>query len=580
LRLDGGSQIRALGVLWLCCVAGSASALSERPWTLQNWGAPATVADASPDAGCAQGRTGTAYRFTKARTGGGGAELIIPGVLAPGKAYEFVLPVRSAKGAPVALDVFFRKDGPYYETTSIRTVQAGTAWQQVTLKGIYDAPRAGSVRLALRQDGTSVCLGQPELREINPDVVGGDDALHAVSPYFFGIHLNKLGRHSSWPSFEPDVLRMWATATTWNELQPKASDIDWRRNPSAQRLDYFVKHTRKWSRKTAILMTLGLTPPWAAASGDNSACEHSPFGSHSCMPPGSMVSWRAFVRELADRYDDRIDLWEIWNEADVSTHWVGSPETLVEMTRVAAEEIRKINPHAKIIGPNVTTLGLRLLNDFLVLGGAKYVDGLSIHAYINRSPWMALWHLRNTREMMRAYGVNLPLWNTETNTACGADAESDMLLQQKLCDMRPTAAIAQALIGEAALGIENVSFYTWEGAELNVGGVGLVKSDYQTATEEGELYEVLAKMLKGSSLRMLPTAGALSRALYVKGGRQCMVVWTDGRPAKATAQQLDNPASVRAVDGSKVEQDAMGAWMVDAMPVMACGVDKSSAGSR
>ena len=263
-RLEAQAARAAL-MAWVLAtgVGAGAVTLPERPWVLQAWGNPAPVADATPTAECNPAGGSGGYIFGKTRSGGGAAELIIPSVLVPGKAYELVLPVKLVRGDG-GLDVFFRRDSPYYETTSVRTVTAKAQWQTVTLRGIYDAPRVGSVRLALRNDGAAVCLGRPELREINPDGVGADDQWHPVSSHFLGIHLNKLGRHHGWPSFQPDVIRMWGTGTTWHELQPREGRIDWRGNAHGQRLDFFAAHVRERSRDAAMLMTIGMTPPWAA----------------------------------------------------------------------------------------------------------------------------------------------------------------------------------------------------------------------------------------------------------------------------------------------------------------------------
>lgn len=565
-----------LCMLWWCALAGQASAvpLSDRPWVLQFWGKPDTVADAAPNAKCGP-QSPVPYLFSKTRTGGGGAELIIPSVLVPGKAYELVLPVKLMQGSG-AVDVFLRRDSPYYETTSIRTVTLTPQWQNVVVRGVYDVPVPGSVRVALRNDGMAVCLGKPELKEINPDVVGADDSWHPVSEHFFGIHLNKLGRHNGWPTFEPDVLRMWATGTSWAEMQPKEGPIDWRRNPHAQRLDYFVRHAAIHGRNTSVMMTLAMTPPWAAAPGDNGACATSPFGSHSCMPLANLESWRKFVRELAERYDGgRINIWEVWNESDVPPHWLGPMPMLVDMTRIASEEVKKADRQNLIIGPNIGTNGLKFLNEFLLAGGAKHVDGISVHAYLAfGSAWTAS-RLRNVREMLRAHGVNLPIWNTESNTACGEQTPPGGAIG---CDPNREEVILQSAIVQAAMGIENFTFYTWEGSEVEVGGQGLVKADYRTNTRLGDAYEQLARLLRGASLKTLPSGpGSLTRVQWMKKSKRCVIAWSAKGQTTVSPSVFELDDMVRDITGRPAQRDMTGAWLVGPMPVIGCAQPGESA---
>lgn len=550
---------------------GWALPLAERPWTLQAWGAPAPVADAAPDDGCSTGAPGggVAYRFSKTRKGGGDAELILPGVLVPGKAYEFTVPVRLTQGRG-GLDVYFRRDSAYYETTAIRTVQLSAEWRTVTVRGVYDAPRGGSVRLGLRQDGMAVCVGRPALREVSSESVGAAEGWHAVPGRFFGIHLNKLGRHNSWPSFEPDVVRMWGTATTWGELQQRPGRTDWR-GAYGTRLDYFVRHTSQRGRNAAVMMTLGMTPVWASVAGDNAACATSSFGERSCMPPADLSAWRAFVRELAERYaDGRITHWEIWNEADVPTHWLGSAEQMVELTRIAREEIKKVNPQAVLIGPNITANGLRFLNDFLVAGGGSLVDGLSIHVYLGLGSQQALSRMRNTREVMRGHGLALPIWNTESNTACIDDPDPGVHKQAGACDRRREATVLQAALLHAAQGFENFTFYTWEGAELEINGVGMVQGDFRTRTRLGTLYEELARLMRGSSLQMLRPVGPVTRVQWRKGGRECVLAWSARGDTRAPAAVFGDAAVATEIGGRPLERDLSGMWLMGPMPAMGC----------
>jgi hypothetical protein len=565
------SRVAASCIFWIAATGyAHAVALSDPPWLLQTWGRPEPVAEAKPSAECAGGasQAWAGFLFSKTRSGGGAAELIIPAVLSPGKAYELQLPVKLLRGDG-GMDVFFRRDSPYYETSAIKTVVPKPQWQMVVLRGVFDAPKQGSVRIALRQDGTAVCLGQPQLREINPDVVGADDNWHPLPAHFFGIHLNQLGRHNGWPSFQPDVVRMWDTGTTWHDMQPHEGRIDWRTNAYAQRLEYFSGHVRRYSRDAALLMTLGMTPTWASAAGDNGACATSGYGERTCVPPADVEPWRRYVAEVAKRFDGgRISIWEIWNEADIPMHWLGTPQQMVELVRIAAEETKKADPRSVIIGPNVTASGLYFLNNFLAAGGGKYIDGISIHAYLGFGSGQALSRLRNVREILRSHGLNLPIWNTESSTACGGDPDP---ATQMLCEKTHDETVLQSALLHAAMGMANFTYYTWEGLHAEVGGVGMVQADFRTNTRLGGLYEDLARWMRGASLRPLPSGpGPVTRVQWRKDGRQCVVAWTSGAAVKVSPGVFDQANFVHDVSGRPAERDPTGAWLLGPMPMIGC----------
>ncbi len=560
-------------MLLLAGLACSFAACTQTPfWQVQVWGEPKPQVVFAEDVACRNGLT-EGWRFSKDHQGGGDAELIVPAVLQPGQAYEFSVQLKAATGgAAVMADVAFRRDGPFYEASVIRPVKLdGAAWQTVVLKGRYTSVATGSVRLSLPQNGSAICVGRPSLKKWDDaDAVA---VSHRVSHEFFGVHLNKLGRHNGWPSFDPAVVRMWSTGTSWAELQPVPGPIDWLGNVHAQRLDYFVRHVSRQSGEHRMLMTLGMTPGWAAAKGDDSACSHSPFGAKTCMPAADLNHWRLFVRELARRYQGSpIQIWEVWNEADVSVHWVGGAGLMADMVRIASEEIKAVSPNSVLLGPNVTSLGMRFLHDFLAAGGGQYIDGISVHVYSGRSP-KRLWdQIRNWQDLIRSHGLSLPIWNTETNTACGGGPDSDRLLEQASCAvMSAESALAQSLLGQAALGVQNVSLYTWEGAELDVGGVGLVESDFRTQTLAGLVVARLGKLMRDSAVgwRHVDLTG-LQMVEVAAADRVCKAMWAEADTVHVPSDVRGVATWARQLDGRPVVQLDSGEWQVSTMPVVAC----------
>jgi len=344
----------------------------------------------------------------------------------------------------VPVDVFFRKDGPHYQAAVVRTVALGAAWQQVSVKGVYFPDGPGAVRLSVPAGAGRLWVAEARLAEISPDAVGTPDRAFKVTPLLFGVHLNQLGTHNGWPEFGPGVVRLWDSGTTWSEMQPQNEAIDWVRNPSASRLGYYVKHVRRYGEgDTQILMTLGMTPTWAAAAGD---CGQAPYGRSSCLPPASRAEWRRYVAAVARKFHGKIGLWEVWNEADIYYHWGGSLTQLVDVLKDAREELKADDPRNVVIGPNITVNNLRMLNDMLNMGAGQYMDGLSFHSYFGNKPDVALAAVRNIRQMMSYQGLDLPLWNSEVAVGCGMGSECPKV-GSEASRRSGLESIAQGLIG-------------------------------------------------------------------------------------------------------------------------------------
>ena len=514
-------------VIWAFMTHCSATEIDQ--WQVNSWGDPAPVfAHQRVDGTCSrEGKRSTSFRLVS--RGNGDAEITLVGVLQPYQAYRFTVWLRSSSPAPV--EVFFRRDAFPYETTAIRSTKI-SGWTQVSLSGIHAASEPGSVRIAIRQENVALCINSAALASVDPSTVGANNVFSKIDDRFFGVHLNRLGRHNGWPTFNPGTLRLWDTGTTWAQLQPVNAPIDWQRNPYAQRLDYYVRHGLVKHPGLQLIYTLGMTPSWSGGKHPND-CNNSSYGPSICKKPHDVESWRQHVRTLGLRYKGSIRVWEIWNEADVWVHWDQTPEDLVQFVKVAAQELKAIDPSNQVIGPNITGGGLRFLSQFLAAGGGAYLDGVSIHAYIGRVPELSFAQIRNVRQLLQESGLGeMPIWNTETAVSynslpevCKAvKAEGQSVLSGE-------DAIAQGLIGNAALGVRSFVYYTWEGAALEYGNIPLVEADYQVPTKAGLIFWTIKAWLGGTQVRYR-TANqcGLNVVEVVRSSDTALVLWSSGPP--------------------------------------------------
>lgn len=118
-----------------------------------------------------------------------------------------------------------------------------------------------------------------------------------------------------------------------------------------------------------------------------------------CIPvsasyaPKDMGDLSDFVAKVVERYQDHINIWEIWNEPAMpggSVFWSDTPENYVKMLQAGYEAVKRVQPDAEVwnggIGmrPAYYAFYDRILRD----GASPYFDKLSLHArYTDLKPY-------------------------------------------------------------------------------------------------------------------------------------------------------------------------------------------------
>ena len=137
------------------------------------------------------------------------------------------------------------------------------------------------------------------------------------------------------PSVPVGYVRLWDTETTWSDLEPTKGTWVWRK------LDKQIQVAQQ--RDAKVMMVLGGTPGWASANGQKTG------------NPNSVDDWRTYVRTVCEKYGPSINAYEIWNEANLTTFYAGTPAQMADLTKAAFEEIRRCNPGALVVAANTTS---------------------------------------------------------------------------------------------------------------------------------------------------------------------------------------------------------------------------------
>lgn len=168
--------------------------------------------------------------------------------------------------------------------------------------------------------------------------------------------------------------RLWDMKTSWRDVNPAEGVFDW------SILDRRIAQVEAWGGKP--ILVLGLTPQWAALDPDSGDPR---WGAGSSSPPKARAYWDAYVSAVADRYGARIAAYEVWNEANLTTFWMGSPEEMAALTQSAFSIIKAKSPSSVVLSPSVTTRlksGANLMNSLLkLMPSGPTFDAFAIHTY-------------------------------------------------------------------------------------------------------------------------------------------------------------------------------------------------------
>ena len=307
------------------------------------------------------------------------------------------------------------------------------------------------------------------------------------------------------------------------------------------------------------------TPAWAAAN---------PADGPRSVPRNLELPWDhpenywgRFVERVARDYAGRVSDWIIWNEPDIQPGdpnaayytWTGSAEEYYQLLRVAYRAAKKGNPAARVHLAGLTYWAdrkagrpqyfERLLDlmaaDPTAPAQNHYFDVATLHLYTDPR---GLYEVpRLYRDLMRARGLDKPIWIDETNlipydeptnAGTGYDRGTDMR-----CTLADQAAyVLQAFALALAGGAERVALYKavdGAGAAFNgevdaIERAALVRED-GSARPALPAYQTAVRYLAGAQGAQY-FAGPMVESVVVDraGGERTTVVWNaSGAPVVA-----------------------------------------------
>ncbi|MGA8246577.1 MAG: hypothetical protein WB797_06700, partial [Nocardioides sp.] len=317
----------------------------------------------------------------------------------------------------------------------------------------------------------------------------------------FGVHD---GSGQSMALVHEGSVRLWDVGVRWLQIEKTPGLYDW------TRLDALV--TAAQAAHVEVTYVAAMTPSF-----------YAPLPS---LPPDRLSHYRDFLTALMERYrsfhgERGIAAYQVWNEANISNFWTGTPHQMAQLTRTMDEVRDAVDPDAQVVSAPLTSR-LPYQVKWLQRFEAQRLHGIPVWHYFDvaalnlyplpsydgrpGTPEDAIAQLRSIREVMSKAGVprSLPIWNTEVNyglqTGVLAGHPADPIPES-----RQAAYVIRTYLLNAANGVDRVFWYRFDmnTLPLSAGGGTLGNTmlsepaDHSRLTRAGRAYLLVQEWMQG-----------------------------------------------------------------------------------
>jgi len=273
----------------------------------------------------------------------------------------------------------------------------------------------------------------------------------------------------------------------WAEQQPTPGEINWDHADSEA---YGIQSEERQN----VLSILGYTPKWLSTGPDG----------EPSYPPKTLGPFFDFTYACAERYRDRIQYWEVWNEPNIG-FFHGMIRQYTEMLKAAYCAAKQANPECKIVFGGTAGVDVPFIERCYEFGAGPYFDVMAVHPYQWGDTFNDGWFiskLENLRKLMLSNNDGRPIWLTELGWESHGTPESEHVQARLLVQCFTTALTLKYL------GVEKIFWYCikdWGGP-----GYGLLREDgsrkpaffaYKTMTNHLTGAEYAGKIDMGEDVR-------------------------------------------------------------------------------
>ena len=338
-----------------------------------------------------------------------------------------------------------------------------------------------------------------------------------VQPSLFGLHAPP--DTGSAPTVPYGYLRLWDSAVSWADLNPKKGVYNWTKLQEA--LASPIAQGRE------VMYVLGNTPAWAGDGSPSSA-------------PKDMNDVYDFVKALCGQGGGRITTYEAWNEGNLQTFWTGTQQQLAQVTQQVRRALTDCPSGGNVVAASTGTRAegafvnnyTEYLKELAKLGWP--IDGYAVHSYPSATggPTERLDGVTQFKTMLAVNGAPVkPIYDSEVNYGLAGLGQNHIDIDAQTS----SAYISRTFIDSVRYGIDYVFWFLWTPAYYNKLGVQL----NSTTGVENRAWAITYDWLVGSRMQRCSDASPESdRSIIVtecqltKGdGQLITLAWTNGKPA-------------------------------------------------
>jgi len=288
-----------------------------------------------------------------------------------------------------------------------------------------------------------------------------------LPPTMFGQHVPGIANGTK-PTVPYGTVRLWDAGVAWGQVNQGKGKFWW------NGLDGAIQNAN--AQKVSSLYVLGSTPTWAATNKKQGTYPNKGAAS----VPG-MANWKDWVSAVVTRYAASIDSYQIWNEANLSTFFAGTPQQMADLTQAAYKIIKAGDPTAKVVSASSTVRLTASYDKFFpaYLTALKKkgwpVDAIAIHTYPagNQGPAERVSYINKTKADMTKAGVPaaIELWDTEVNFGIKGPGS---IAERNIAPAEGAGWLATTYLDNVTLGVARSYWYFWAPSD---GRVGIVTYD-------------------------------------------------------------------------------------------------------
>lgn len=312
-------------------------------------------------------------------------------------------------------------------------------------------------------------------------------------------------------------LRQRIPATEWDQVldQAQAAGVQWAREefewdvvePTDGSYSFTAYDNVVAAYKEHDIKVLGLLTYSSDWASSNPGSQYAEF----YMPDEK--AWRDYVGTVAEHYAGDIDTWEIWNEPNHSGFWRSDFTDYVTLLEIAADEIHKRNPDARVVLGGLSGSDTDFLERlYAALSDPSIIDIVAVHPYrhvdsnFNHAPEKTvdglgtlLNDLYNVKAVLNRYNQDTtPIWLTEVGWTTYEDGVSQQT-QARFLTRLYTIALSVPQV-------KKVFWYsfsdTTDDRQYQDAHFGLVTDSY-APKQSFAAYQFVAKQLAGYRVKEL-----------------------------------------------------------------------------